>query len=265
MAAKLKKSINGVDISYCQTGLDYEKMKNEGVGFALIRVGYTGTKSHKQRTDTMLSKHVKGCAAAGILYGYYWYSAARTVEEAKREARYCAAIIRKYDAPSYPVFFDMEEPQIAEGGTTATTDLCLAFIKEMNEQGYPSGVYTNPDWLEHKLEKKRLMGKVDIWLAHWTQFCSCTYGQSIWQCGLRYSAGKRIDYDVCYVDYPKYTARWYEKHGKSKLKPVPAVAQEVIAGKWGNGAVRKSRLTAAGYDYAEVQAAVNSTLAAKKK
>lgn len=50
------------------------------------------------------------------------------------------------------------------------------------------------------------------------------------------------------------------------VKPEPAkktvdeLAQEVIAGKWGNGADRKERLTAAGYDYHEVQTLVNKML-----
>ncbi|MCI8967520.1 MAG: hypothetical protein HFH75_08055 [Lachnospiraceae bacterium] len=35
------------------------------------------------------------------------------------------------------------------------------------------------------------------------------------------------------------------------------IACEVVAGKWGNGADRKKRLGAAGYNYAQVQAAVN--------
>lgn len=42
-----------------------------------------------------------------------------------------------------------------------------------------------------------------------------------------------------------------------KLKSVVEVAQEVLQGKWGNGADRKTRLTDAGYNYAEVQAEVN--------
>jgi lysozyme len=41
---------------------------------------------------------------------------------------------------------------------------------------------------------------------------------------------------------------------------VDEIAAEVIAGKWGNGSDRKSRLTAAGYDYAVVQAKVNEKL-----
>ena len=43
-------------------------------------------------------------------------------------------------------------------------------------------------------------------------------------------------------------------------KTVDEIAQEVIAGKWGNGSERKERLTAAGYDYAAVQAKVNELM-----
>ena len=61
----------------------------------------------------------------------------------------------------------------------------------------------------------------------------------------------------------------------AKLAPAPApkpaakksneeVAREVLAGKWGNGADRKNRLTAAGYDYNAVQDAVNQLSKAGK-
>lgn len=40
-------------------------------------------------------------------------------------------------------------------------------------------------------------------------------------------------------------------------KSVTEIAKEVIQGKWGNGQDRKNRIIAAGYDYNEVQAAVN--------
>lgn len=272
MATKNTKKLNvhGVDISYCQTGLDYIKLRNDDIGFVMIRAGYTGTASHKQYTDNMLSKHVRGCAEAGLPYGYYWYTSARTVAEARKEAKFCASVIKKYAAPSYPVFFDIEEQLVADTGRDNATDICLAFIAEMNRLGYPSGIYTNPDWLENRLDKSRLVGRVDIWLAHWSGSCKCEYGQVMWQSGLKYSAGKMIDYDTCYIDYPAKTAAWYKKHTASNLskpaaKTVDQLARECIDGKWGNGAVRKSRLTAAGYDYQKVQAKVNSMLAARNK
>lgn len=43
-------------------------------------------------------------------------------------------------------------------------------------------------------------------------------------------------------------------------KTAAQIAQEVIQGKWGNGTDRKNRLTAAGYDYKVIQAAVNKLL-----
>ena len=43
-------------------------------------------------------------------------------------------------------------------------------------------------------------------------------------------------------------------------KSVDEIAREVIVGKWGNGSERKDRLTAAGYDYAAVQARVNEIM-----
>ena len=46
----------------------------------------------------------------------------------------------------------------------------------------------------------------------------------------------------------------------SNKKSNEQIANEVIAGKWGNGDDRKNRLTAAGYDYNSVQKIVNQKL-----
>lgn len=47
-------------------------------------------------------------------------------------------------------------------------------------------------------------------------------------------------------------------------KSVEEVAKEVLNGQWGNGDTRKSKLTAAGYNYNEVQAMVNALASGKK-
>lgn len=67
----------------------------------------------------------------------------------------------------------------------------------------------------------------------------------------------------------RLTAKAEEK--KTEKKPVEKVeksvdtlAKEVLAGKWGNGSERRKRLTAAGYNYAKVQARVNQILYGKK-
>jgi LysM repeat protein len=61
-----------------------------------------------------------------------------------------------------------------------------------------------------------------------------------------------------------YGVPGYETESSAKpqtpSKDLAAVAREVIAGKWGNGDDRKSRLASAGYDYAAVQREVNRLL-----
>lgn len=46
----------------------------------------------------------------------------------------------------------------------------------------------------------------------------------------------------------------------SSTKSNEVIAKEVIAGKWGTGTERKTKLTAAGYDYAAIQKLVNKIL-----
>lgn len=261
-------NIQGVDISYCQSGLDYAKLKADGIKFAIIRASVTGTSSHKQFTDTLLNRHVSGCIAQGIDYGFYHYSCAVSVEEAKKEAQFCAEQIKNYPLPKYPVFFDAEEMQIANLGKKKATDIVIAFIDEMERLGYPSGVYANPSWIETYLEKTRILLKKDLWLAHWVN-SPRQYGQKLWQSGLRYSAGMQIDADVCHVDYPKETEAWYKAHGKTldtpAKKTIDELVEEVRAGKWGNGEQRYDELIAAGYDYYAVQDAVNKSIAEEQQ
>ena len=61
-----------------------------------------------------------------------------------------------------------------------------------------------------------------------------------------------------YRNYPwNHVLRYNEPDAK---KSVGEIAHEVLSGKWGNGSERRSRIEAAGYDYAAVQAAVNAKL-----
>lgn len=52
----------------------------------------------------------------------------------------------------------------------------------------------------------------------------------------------------------------YTKTSTPAKKSNETIAKEVIQGKWGNGADRKNRLTAAGYDYNTIQSIVNKML-----
>lgn len=70
---------------------------------------------------------------------------------------------------------------------------------------------------------------------------------------------KRVSYGQKYFD--KYAA----KTEAPATFTVDELAQQVLDGKWGNGADRKTRLTAAGHDYSAVQQRVNEIVAEKKQ
>nr|DAH63542.1 MAG TPA: LysA like endolysin [Caudoviricetes sp.] len=78
-------------------------------------------------------------------------------------------------------------------------------------------------------------------------------------CDVFYGDGSTWD---AYVGKPASSAK---PQSKPVAKTTDQLADEVIAGQWGNGSDRKKRLTAAGYDYNAVQKAVNQKMAAKKQ
>ena len=241
--------IKGVDVSYCQEGISFSALKQTGVKFAIIRAGFSTKK------DVTMDKFVSDCKENGIDFGFYWYSYAMSVEQAQAEADKCIEVIKGL-SPTYPVFFDMEEKKQIDGLNTDTrTDMVVAFCEKIQQAGFKPGIYANPSFMENYYDKQQLVGKYDIWLAHWTGSADkpskYNYGQTMWQWGLDRIDGYDVDGDICFFDYAK---------SAPEKKTVEQLADEVIAGKWDNGVERERLLTAAGYDYNAVQKRVNEIL-----
>ena len=236
--------IKGVDLSYCQEGISFPALKKAGVKFAIIRAGFSTKK------DVTMDRFVADCKKHSIDYGFYWYSYAMSVKQAESEAEKCVDVIKGL-SPTYPVFFDMEEKkQISSLNTDTRTKMAIAFCEKIRQAGFKTGIYANPSFMEHYYDKSRIIGKYDIWLAHWTNSPDCPsrydYGQTMWQWGVDKIGGYDVDGDICFTDYSS--------------KTVDELADEVLAGKWDNGAERERLLTAAGYDYNAVQKRVNEKL-----
>lgn len=248
--------IKGVDISYCQEGIDFAELQKADVKFAIIRAGFSTKK------DVTMDKFVADCNKYGIDYGFYWYSYAMSIAEAKAEANKCVEVIKGL-TPAYPVFFDMEEKRQINGLNNATrTEMAKAFSEIVRAAGFTPGIYANPSFMECYYNKAELVGKYEIWLAHWTNSpdkpSKYNYGQTMWQWGIDKIDGYDIDGDICFKEYSV-------KSPQAAKKTVDELAREVLDGKWGNGDERKKRLTIAGYDYYAVQKRVNEILYAPKK
>lgn len=236
--------IKGVDLSYCQEGISFPALKKTGVKFAIIRAGFSTKK------DVTMDGFVADCKKYGIAYGFYWYSYAMSIKQAQAEAEKCVEVIKGL-SPTYPVFFDMEEKKQIDGLNTDTrTKMAIAFCERIRKTGFKPGIYANPSFMENYYDRSKIVGKYDIWLAHWTNSperpSRYNYGQTMWQWGVDRIGGYEVDGDICFKDYSN--------------KTVDELADEVLAGKWDNGAERERLLTAAGYDYNVVQKRVNEKL-----
>ncbi len=208
----------GIDISRAQEQFDFTVAVSAGVKFVIIRAGI------RTDEDTYFRRNLSECQKRNIPYGLYWYFEATSDDAFKAELTACKKAVKGLK-PAYPIFFDAEEQaQIDKLTTAQRTDMALKFCTEMTAIGLPSGVYANPSWMENYYNKSRL-SDVDIWLAHWTESpdnpSRYDYGQKMWQWGIDSIGGNDVDGDICFVDYPAITAKWYRENcGDKPEKPV---------------------------------------------
>lgn len=255
-------NIKGVDVSYVQEGISGKALSDSGVKFVMIRLGLS------EMEDVTAAGHIKACRENGIDYGFYWYSYAMSVADAVKEADACLTALKKYERPSYPVFFDMEEKRQIDGlDRVVRTDMAIAFCDRIIKGGYPCGVYANPSWMESYYEKDRIIGKYDIWLAHWTgspdRISRYDYGQTMWQWGLDKVGGYNIDGDICFVDYPVITKAFYDKLPEKPVAEMLRKGDRVLlinTPLYISASARNKSTTISGYYYIHSDGIINNRI-----
>lgn len=190
----------GIDVSYAQGKINFDKIRKEQVQFAIVRSSFGWEANQK---DSEFDRNMKGFASKGIPCGIYHYSYAESKNDAVKEAEYCLSCI-KGTHPELPVFIDMEEQRIARHGKRVCTDIAKAFCERMKKAGYNAGVYTNPNWLRNYLYSDELIGKYPIWLAQWDSSAPI-YECMIWQykvggSGCIDGINGECDLDILYTD-----------------------------------------------------------------
>ena len=135
--------MKGIDVSVHNGNIDWNKVKNVGIQFAILRAGYGKAASQK---DKKFEENYQAAKAAGIPVGAYWYSYARTVAEARQEAEVCLSILSKKQF-EYPIFFDQEERDILATGKANCSAMVRAFCDVLEKAGYWVGLYTSRSFL----------------------------------------------------------------------------------------------------------------------
>lgn len=228
---------------------------------AIIRAGYRGYgAAGTLATDSKFKANASAANAQNIPVGVYWLSQALNESEAAEEASYLIRLLKPFKI-TYPVYLDSEYCEKNANGRgdriskAQRTKNALVFLQAVEKAGYIGGLYCAENWFTDEIDGSAIRN------AGYTIWCARLAGKprigdhDAWQ----YTWTAKVPGIPGNVDMSEF----YRDFGapvKANQKPLSEITAEVIAGKWGNGADRKKRLTAAGYNYADVQMNVNKAL-----
>ncbi len=164
------QALLGIDVSTHQRSINWEKVKNDGIEFAMIRVGFRGYTVGKIYLDDTFNQNIAGANEVGIPVGVYFFSGAINQQEAIQEAEFVLRQIKDYKV-DLAIAFDMEdisaENNRMKNLTTAEkTAIALAFCQRIEAAGYKAVVYGNAKWLLESLTYSEV-AKYGIWYANW--------------------------------------------------------------------------------------------------
>ena len=258
--------MNGIDISAWQGDKNIDLAK---VPYDFCVVKATEGTDYKNRYFTA---HCDKVLNRRKLLGAYHYANGGDVQ---KEADYFLACAKKYIGKAVLVL-DWEAKNNPQFGKS-DLEWCLQWCNYVQKKtGIKPIIYVQ----KSAMDAVKRCG-YGLWVAQYPDYVETGYQDHPWNegaynCLIRQytSVGKlsgyagNLDLNKAYIS----SASWNKQAGKVKTtsasttakKSVNTLAKEVLAGKWGNGADRKSRLTKAGYDYSKVQAAVNKLVKASQ-
>ena len=204
--------IFGIDVSYHNGTIDWNKVKNDDVKFAILRAGRTSLSASKiMAKDTKFEEHYQGAKAVGLPVGAYYYSRCTTVEEGKKEGEFIVSLLqgKKFE---YPIFLDVEDTEVLKSTSKANLTAAIKACMEVVEKaGYYVAIYSGKYILKDNLIENELT-KYDKWIAQYAKSCTYDKEYTMWQFGgeTNLLRSKKIqgvssvccDQNYCYKDYP---------------------------------------------------------------
>lgn len=204
-------STEGIDVSAYSGEIDWKKVKNSGIDFAMIRVGGRGYgKEGKMYADEKALEYINGAKAAGIKVGAYFFSQAISTEEAIEEADYVKTILGDIKL-DYPVAYDWEIIKDDDARTdtvsaSQATECARAFCNRVKELGYTPMLYSPSRELYFKYDLSRL-SDIDIWYCEYSDVPNFYYEFSMWQysdSGTVDGIDGDVDLNICFTNVADY-------------------------------------------------------------
>lgn len=202
--------VNGIDVSQWQGTIDWNKVKANGIDFAIIRAGGRSySEGSRLYFDDNFYTNIKGAQAAGVMVGIYYFSQAKTEAEAREEANWVINYIKGYDI-QLPVYMDYEHAsdsanpgRIKNLSKAQRTANAKAFCSTIEAAGYETGVYSNLNFLNDSIDGAQLSRLYTMWAAQYNYRCQYASDYIMWQYASDGSVGGisgRSDMNFMYLE-----------------------------------------------------------------
>lgn len=177
------ESVLGIDVSQHQGQIDWEAVREAGVEFAIIRVGYRGYRTGDLLADKNADANYAGAKAAGLKVGAYLFSQAVTVEEAREEAKFFLDAVKDWELEMWAVY-DWEyvdsEARTAGVSPRLLTDMTKEFLDAVTLAGYQPMVYFNRGQSRDLMYMDELR-HYGFWLAMYNDPMTYPFRLDMWQ------------------------------------------------------------------------------------
>lgn len=179
-----RASRKGIDVSRYQDRIDWEKVAEDEVDYAFIRLGIRGYTEGEILEDETFQRNISGALKNDIDVGVYFFTQAMSEEEAEEEAEFVIESIAPYKV-TYPVVIDVEAVTStkARGNDLSSeerTKYCIAFCEKIKEAGYTPMIYGNLKTFMLLLDIEELEA-YDKWFAYYDDMYYFPYDFKIWQ------------------------------------------------------------------------------------
>ncbi len=197
---KKNNTMVGIDVSRWQETIDFNKVKEAGAEFVIMRIGINSDIDKDISKDVYYDRYIKDAKDAGLKVGVYVFTSAINEDMAKEHAK---ETIKYLDGTKldFPVAYDFENWSNIKSYGINTYDLersLNAFANTLKKAGYDTMLYSSKWYLEHIWINEN---KYPVWLAHYTSDTNYQGEYILWQ---RTNIGKidgisgDVDIDIYY-------------------------------------------------------------------
>ena len=177
------ESVPGIDVSYYQGQIDWQQVREGGIEFAFVRIGYRRSSDGVLGEDELAKQNLREASAAGLKVGAYFFSQATSPEEAREEAVFALEILKDFRL-DLPVVYDWE----TVSGSTRTQNMTREILSEcvqvfcdtVEAAGYDSMVYFNRELSRTLLDVRILKGR-KVWFAMYDTYPDAPCKPDYWQ------------------------------------------------------------------------------------